>query len=339
MRRVWAPTIGEALEAMVADRRTDETLEQIEQGAVADGALWPDAVAAPGAAPPARQTRRASDRHRSARSERARRGVAGSGAQMQQIEILIGLLAGVAVLAALAERAGLPYPAILVLGGLALGLIPGRPEVRLQPQLVLLGFLPPLVYAAAFRAASFDLRSNLAHILTLADRAGAPHRRRGGGRGPGDDGAAVGQRPGVGGAERADRSGLGERGDPAVGAPERIVAILEGESLINDGTGLAAFQVATAAAAGGITVGGGALKFVEISVGGCAVGLVVGWLARAAAPASRRVVPGDRPRPAGRLRFLRRRLRDRLVRRAGRRHRGAVCRAARPTRSPRPARD
>ncbi len=42
MRRVWAPTIGEALEAMVADRRTDETLEQIEQGAVADGALWPD---------------------------------------------------------------------------------------------------------------------------------------------------------------------------------------------------------------------------------------------------------------------------------------------------------
>ena len=42
MRRVWAPTITEALEAMVADRRTDETLEQIEQGAVADGALWPD---------------------------------------------------------------------------------------------------------------------------------------------------------------------------------------------------------------------------------------------------------------------------------------------------------
>jgi len=42
MRRVWARTVGEALEAMVADRRTDETLEQIERGAVADGALWPD---------------------------------------------------------------------------------------------------------------------------------------------------------------------------------------------------------------------------------------------------------------------------------------------------------
>ena len=42
MRRVWARTAAEALEAMVADRRTDETLEQIERGAVADGALWPD---------------------------------------------------------------------------------------------------------------------------------------------------------------------------------------------------------------------------------------------------------------------------------------------------------
>ncbi len=42
MRRVWATTVAEALEAMVADRRTDETLERIERGAVADGALWPD---------------------------------------------------------------------------------------------------------------------------------------------------------------------------------------------------------------------------------------------------------------------------------------------------------
>jgi hypothetical protein len=42
MRRVWAPTISEALDAMVADRRTDETLEQIEHGAAADGAWWPD---------------------------------------------------------------------------------------------------------------------------------------------------------------------------------------------------------------------------------------------------------------------------------------------------------
>jgi hypothetical protein len=43
LRRVWAPTVAEALDAMVADRRTDQTLEQIEQGAMADGTLWPDA--------------------------------------------------------------------------------------------------------------------------------------------------------------------------------------------------------------------------------------------------------------------------------------------------------
>jgi monovalent cation/hydrogen antiporter len=197
---------------------------------------------------------------------------------MQQIEILIGLLAGVAVLAAIAERAGLPHAAVLVLGGLVLGLIPGVPEVRLQPQLVLLGLLPPLVYAAAFRAASYDLRSNLAHILTLAT------------------GLVLITVAAVAAAGRALTGlpwvsalvlgALSAPTDPVsasavirgVGAPERIVAILEGESLINDGTGLAAFQVAAAAAAGGTSVGGGVLKFVEISVGGCAVGLVVGWV-------------------------------------------------------------
>ncbi len=196
---------------------------------------------------------------------------------MQQIEILIGLLAGVAVLAAVAERAGLPHAAVLVLGGLVLGLIPGVPVVRLQPQLVLLGLLPPLVYAAAFQAASYDLRPNLAHILTLAT------------------GLVLVTVVAVAAAGRALAGlpwvsalvlgALSAPTDPVsasavirgVGAPERIVAILEGESLINDGTGLAAFQVAAAAAAGGISVGDGILKFLEISAGGCAVGLVVGW--------------------------------------------------------------
>ncbi|MGH2930319.1 MAG: cation:proton antiporter, partial [Solirubrobacteraceae bacterium] len=63
-----------------------------------------------------------------------------------------------------------------------------------------------------------------------------------------------------------------------VGAPERIVTILEGESLINDGTGLAVFQVAVAAVAGGFSPGQGALRLLEISAGGTAIGLLVGWL-------------------------------------------------------------
>jgi NhaP-type Na+/H+ or K+/H+ antiporter len=63
-----------------------------------------------------------------------------------------------------------------------------------------------------------------------------------------------------------------------VGAPEEIVTILEGESLINDGTGLAVFAVAVAAVAGGYSPAHGVLKFVEISAGGIAVGLAIGWV-------------------------------------------------------------
>jgi Na+/H+ antiporter len=196
---------------------------------------------------------------------------------MRTIEVVIALLAGVALLAAVAERAGLPYAAVLVIGGLLVGLIPGLPVVRLHPQLVLFGFLPPLVYAGAFQAASFDLRSQAGHILTLSTGlvlltvvvvAGV--------------GRAV---VGLGWAPALVLGALAAPTDPVsassvlrhVGAPERITAILEGESLINDGTGLAAFQVAVAAAAGGISVGSGVLRFVVISVGGCAIGLACGW--------------------------------------------------------------
>ena len=197
---------------------------------------------------------------------------------MRTVEVVIALLAGVALLAAIADRAGLPYAAVLVLGGLLIGLIPGLPTVRLRPSLVLFGFLPPLVFAAAFQAASFDLRRQAGHILTLST------------------GlvlltvlvvAAVGRAlTGLGWAPALVLGALTAPTDPVsassvmrqVGAPERIIAILEGESLINDGTGLAAFQVAVAAAAGGISIGAGILRFVAISIGGVAIGLVLGWL-------------------------------------------------------------
>jgi Na+/H+ antiporter len=197
---------------------------------------------------------------------------------VHQAEIVVGMLAVVALLAAAASRIGVPYAPVLVLGGLALGLVPGLPVIRLDPQLVLLGFIPPLVYAAAFRAASFNLRADAAHILTLST------------------GlvlltvvvvAAVGRA--VAGLPWTAALVLGALAAPTdpvsatsvihgVGAPERILAILEGESLINDGTGLAVFQVAVAAAAGGISPASGLLRFVAISLGGCAAGLIVGWL-------------------------------------------------------------
>lgn len=197
---------------------------------------------------------------------------------MHEAEIVIALLAVVAVLAAGAGRAGLPYAPVLVLGGLLLGVVPGLPVVQLDPQLVLLGFIPPLVYTAAFRAASFDLRSAAPQILTLAT------------------GlvlltvivvAAVGSA--VAGLPWVSALVLGALAAPtdpvsassvirAVGAPEQLLAILEGESLINDGTGLAAFQVAVAAAAGGISLSAGVLQFAGISLGGCAIGIVAGWI-------------------------------------------------------------
>lgn len=197
---------------------------------------------------------------------------------MRTVEVVIGLLAVIALLGVVAERFRLPYPPILVLGGIALGLISGLPTVRLQPQLVLFGFIPPLVYAAAFRAASYDLRAHAAQILALATglvlltviAAGAVGHLAGG----------------IPWASAFVLGALAAPTDPVsasavlagVGAPEEIVTILEGESLINDGTGLAVFAVAVEAVAGGYSPGHSLLKFVEISAGGIAVGLAVGWI-------------------------------------------------------------
>lgn len=192
--------------------------------------------------------------------------------------MVIGLLAGVALLGAIAERLRLPHAAILVLGGLVIGLVPGVPVLHLRPELILLGFLPPLVYAAAFAAAGYDLRPNLGNILTLSTGLVLLTVAA----------VAVAGRT-VAGLPWVSALALGALTAPTdpvsassvmrhVGAPERLLAILEGESLINDGTGLAVFQVAVAAAAGGISIGDGVLRFVEISAGGCAIGLIVGWL-------------------------------------------------------------
>jgi Na+/H+ antiporter len=197
---------------------------------------------------------------------------------MHQVEIVVGMLAVVVVLAAAAGRFGVPYAPVLVLGGLALSVIPGLPVVRLDPEIALFVFIPPLVYAAAFRAASFDLRSAAPHIVTLATGLVLLTVA----------GVAVAGRLIVGlpWAAALVLGALAAPTDPVsatsvirgVGAPERILAILEGESLINDGTGLAVFQVAVAAAAGGVSLGSGTLRFMGISVGGCVIGAGSGWV-------------------------------------------------------------
>src|SRR5580700_8377023 len=85
---------------------------------------------------------------------------------MSPIETLFGLLAAVAALTWLAQRIGVEYPILLVIGGLVLGFIPGLPRVALQPDVVFLLFLPPLLYYEAFNSSLRDFRS-LLRLITL----------------------------------------------------------------------------------------------------------------------------------------------------------------------------
>src|SRR5947209_20002804 len=87
---------------------------------------------------------------------------------MHPVELVLGLLVAVAALATLARRLGVPYPVLLVLGGLALSFVPGLPEVQLPPDVAFLVFVPPLVYVAAVTTPWGDLRDNLRPVGSLA---------------------------------------------------------------------------------------------------------------------------------------------------------------------------
>jgi len=86
------------------------------------------------------------------------------------IEIIFGLLIVVAGLALLASKIRVAYPILFVIGGLVLGLVPGLPRIRLDPELVFLLFLPPLLYPAALLTSWRDFRANLRPISMLAVR-------------------------------------------------------------------------------------------------------------------------------------------------------------------------
>ncbi len=77
-------------------------------------------------------------------------------------------MVAIAALSAVARLVNVPYPIILVVGGLAIGLLPGGPDIQLQPDLVLVIFLPPLLYAAAFFSSLHDLRAQIKPISALA---------------------------------------------------------------------------------------------------------------------------------------------------------------------------
>jgi monovalent cation/hydrogen antiporter len=192
--------------------------------------------------------------------------------------VIAALFVSAAGLNALANWLEIPYPIPLVLGGLLLGLVPGIPHVQLNPDLVLLVFLPPLLYSSAFFVDLRSLREDARVIslsavgLVLATAVAV---------------ALMGhQLIGLSWAMSFALGAIVAPTDPAaataimrrVGAPRRLVNILEGESLFNDATALVAYKVAVAAAVGGsVSAGHTVLEFVRDAGGGIAIGLIVGW--------------------------------------------------------------
>src|SRR5258705_9262522 len=99
---------------------------------------------------------------------------------MQSAQLVLALLIAVAALVTIARRLGIAYPIFLVIGGLALGLVPGTPRVGIDPDLIFLVVLPPLLYIASFYTPLRSLRANLGSIGSLAIGlvvAGAPAAR------------------------------------------------------------------------------------------------------------------------------------------------------------------
>ena len=201
---------------------------------------------------------------------------------MDHIELIVfGLLLAVAGLAVLARLVGVPYPITLVVGGAVIGFLPGVPTVELDPDVVLLIFLPPLLYGAAFFTSVRELRRDARSIATLAIplvfatmAAVAVVVHEVVGLGWSESfvlGAIVSPTDAVAPAEIMRR----------VGAPRRLLAIIEGESLTNDWTALVLYRVAVAAVvSGSFTLWEAGLEFIASGIGGLAVGLAAGWLIR-----------------------------------------------------------
>jgi CPA1 family monovalent cation:H+ antiporter len=195
---------------------------------------------------------------------------------MVLFEIIVALLLIGAVLALWADRIGVPYPALLALAGAGVALIPGAPQVTLDPDLALALFVAPVLLDAAFDASPRDLRDNLTHVTLLAVF------------------VVVLTIAGVAYVARLVVPDLSWFAAIALGAivappdasaatavlrklrpPHRVVVILEGESLFNDATALIIYRVAVGAVVTGTFVGWTVLPMLLLSCGG---GVIAGFL-------------------------------------------------------------
>lgn len=197
--------------------------------------------------------------------------------------VLLFVMVMVVALAALARRFQTPYPIVLVLGGLALSLVPNMPRVQLNPDVLFLVLLPPLLFAAAFHTRWRSFRDNLGPSsimafgfvgFSVAVIAWLTGRLL-----PGFDlrigfvlGALVASTDAIAATSIARRVGL----------PQRITHVLEGESLLNDATSLLAleFSVAMLVSNSVPTLGAGALRLLYLVAFGALIGLLCGWLIR-----------------------------------------------------------
>lgn len=203
---------------------------------------------------------------------------------MSDIELLLALLGVVAGIVWLAGRLGVPYPIFLLLAGLGIGFIPGLPEVEVDPEVIFLVFLPPLIHAAAWQTSPRRLKANaktiglLAVGLVVATMAGVAvvaHALVPALTWPAAFvlGAVVAPTDTVAAVAVFRR----------IGVPERIVTLVEGESLINDGTSLVLYRTALTALTTGIFVASeAALDLLLVGTGGALFGLAVAWVIRQA---------------------------------------------------------
>jgi len=192
--------------------------------------------------------------------------------------ILLLLLLFITAFAALARKIETPYPIVLVIAGLLLGFVPGMPKITLDPDVIFLVALPPLLYAGAWVASWRDLSYNMVNISMLAVGLVVFTVVGVGLAGPllfaGLDwriglvlGAAVSTTDAIAATSIAKRVGL----------PKRVVDLLEGESLVNDATGLLALEFALAIVVDGEnpTLTSGFLRLAYLTVGGIGAGLVL----------------------------------------------------------------
>jgi monovalent cation/hydrogen antiporter len=198
--------------------------------------------------------------------------------RVHDIESILVLVLAAALLVRLADFGKIPAPIVLVVGGLAIAFVPGLPSVELEPETIFLIFLPPLVYAAGWRTSPLELRTVVRPLallsvglvfLTGAVVAAVAH-------------ATV---PGMGWAEAAVLGAVLAPTDTVaatsifrrLGAPDRVRLLVEGESMINDGTALVLYRIAVGVATGtAFSLGGAALEFVAIAAGGILVGIGIG---------------------------------------------------------------